>query len=127
MPAGALPRYPWVQAAYLHGSAAATERPARDIDIALVCAEPPAWDVEGAIASDLHEAFPLPPIHYDVRCVLGASPIFLHRVLVAGKLVYESDRSARVWFEAKAISRWLDYQPCWERVRREVLRKWSGG
>lgn len=118
---------PWIQAAYLYGSAAAGKRPSRDIDVAILARVSPSWGAEAAIAADLMEAAPVGLLEYDVRFLGGGSPVFWNNVLADGILMYEADRRARVAFEAYAMAAWLDFRPAWERVRAQVLMRWSDG
>jgi predicted nucleotidyltransferase len=119
---------PWIQAAYLHGSAARGDRPARDIDIGLLCDPIPTdWDAEVRIAGELGAAAPIGSLEYDVRAINRADPVFLGNLLQGGRLLYEADREARIRFEVRALSLWLDYKPVWERLRTRVLEQWSRG
>jgi predicted nucleotidyltransferase len=120
-----LPRFPWVKAAYLYGSAARGDRPARDVDIGLWADPIPRWGEEARVASELQQACPVIEVDWDVRCLNGGDPVFLRRVLCEGQRIFEADQEARIWFEAHAISQWLDFQPVWERLRTEVLERWG--
>ena len=127
----AFARLAWVRAAYLYGSAARRERPARDVDIGLLVAAVPAeWGAALAIGTELAELSGITDVPFDVRILNGGDPVFLNNVLRDGILLYEGDgegdREARIRFEAEAMSRWLDFKPAWENVRAEVLRRWAG-
>jgi len=115
--------HPWVKAAYLYGSVARADRPARDIDVGLV-GDPPGWGAEAAIAADLQAAFAA-PVQFDVRLLRGADPVFLGSLMREGLVVYEADREARIRFATNALSVWLDFQPVWERMR-VVPHRWAG-
>lgn len=122
-----LPGHPWAKAAYLYGSAARRDRPARDVDLG-IWADPVPADraAETAIVVELGRRLPL-PVEIDLRILNGASPVFLNNVLRDGQLLYDADPEARSWFEAKAMAQWLDFRPVYERIRREVLEGWSRG
>lgn len=117
----------WVIAAYFFGSAARGDRPARDLDLGLLARPiPRAWPGELSLGGEIARLANL-GIEVDVRLLNNASPVFLNRVLGEGRLIYETDRRARLAFEARSMSLWLDFRPAWERVRREVLQRWSHG
>jgi predicted nucleotidyltransferase len=120
-----LSRHPWARAAYVYGSVARGDRPARDIDIG-IWADPIPADrrAEIALGLELSAALSL-PIDVDVRILNRADPVFLNNVLREGRLLHDVDPAARCWFEARAISRWLDFRPVWERMRREMLERWA--
>jgi len=123
-----LPRHPWVLAAWHHGSSAVADRPARDVDLALVARPLPAdLAVVDALGRELAAASGIRAIPFDVRIVHGASPVFLGEMLGHGRLLYESDRAARIEWEAAALSLWLDFKPVWERVRKAALTRWARG
>lgn len=112
----------WVSAAYLFGSAAHGQ-PARDIDIGLVADSVPSeWAPELALAADLETASGIRDVELDVRVLNGGDPVFLNNVLRDGFLLYEADRERRIMFEAEAMSRWLDFRPVWERMRRAASK-----
>ena len=120
-----LPRFPWVKAAYLYGSAARGDRPARDVDIGLVADPIPRWGEEARVAAQFQQACSVIEVDWDVRCLNGGDPVFLRRVLGEGRRIFEADPKARIWFEVHAISQWLDFLPGWERLRTEVLKRWG--
>lgn len=122
------PRHPWVLAAWHHGSSAVSDRPARDMDIALV-AQPIPGDLAVAdeLGRELATASGIRAIPFDVRIVNGASPVFLGEMLSHGSLLYESDRAGRIEWEAAALSFWLDFKPVWKRVRKAALTRWARG
>jgi predicted nucleotidyltransferase len=120
----ALARRPWVKAAYLYGSLAVPGGAGRDLDIGLV---PRDMDATQGIAADLAGITGIDSSSFDVRILNDATPPLLHEVLTKGRRVYEADRDARVEFEARAMSIWLDFKPVWERIRRDALERWSRG
>lgn len=120
-----LSRHVWVKAAYLYGSVARADRPARDIDIGLVGDPPAHWGAESGIAAELQAATGISAVDFDVRLLGGCDPVFLGALLREGKIIYEADREARIRFETRALSLWLDFRPVWERVRGAVTRRWA--
>lgn len=123
-----LARQPWVLAAWHHGSSVLGDRPARDIDIAVVAKRIPTdLGTTDALADELAATSGIDAIPFDVRIVNGASPVFLGEMLGHGTRVYESDRAARIDWEATAMSIWLDFAPVWERMRRIALERWAHG
>lgn len=69
----------------------------------------------------------LAPDQLDLRIINDADPVFLGRMLAGGVRVYESNREARVQFEARAVARWLAFTPVWERMRGSAAERWSRG
>ena len=121
-----LSRHPWVKAAYLHGSAARGDRPARDIDIGLLADPvPQGFAAEAAIAAALRDETGIRAVDFDVRVINQASPVFLNQVLRDGVLLHEADHAARVAFEVRAMSLWLEFRPIYERLRAAALARWA--
>ncbi len=130
---GALGPHDDVIVAYLFGSAARGElRPASDLDVAVLVAEPKATprstrasdrptlaSLRTGLQADLQEA-----AHRTVDLVVlnRASPDLTHRVLRDGVLLIERDRSARVRFEVDARNQYFDVLPFLNRYRAAVLR-----
>jgi len=107
-------------AAYLFGSAARGElRPDSDIDLALLYAEPPQASLEAqpfALAAEIASVVgrPIDAI------VLNSAPVdLIHRVLRDGRLLVETDRSARIAFEVRARNEYFDLLPTLRRYRRQ--------
>jgi predicted nucleotidyltransferase len=123
----ALERHPQVQAAWLFGSAARGEA-ARDLDIALLLdrARTEPWFLERVAADIEHAAGGIDSV-LDLRPLRGATPRFRATVLKEGRLFHDAVPEARWEFEAATWSEWLDFKPVWERVRKEVLERWSRG
>lgn len=125
--AAALREQPDVAFAYLHGSCV-TERPYRDVDVAVYLA-PEAeagWERHMELAKTLEEAIasspaldPAPPV--DVR-VLNRAPLgFCYQVLLRGKLLCSRDDALRVPWVAHVVSRYLDLKPLRLRALKEAM------
>jgi predicted nucleotidyltransferase len=125
--ATALDRHPHIEAAWLFGSAARGE-PARDLDIALLLERDGTdpWFLE-RVAADIEQATGKIDRVLDLRPLRGATPRFRATVLKEGRLFHDAVPEARWEFEAATWSEWLDFKPTWERVRKEVLGRWSRG
>lgn len=123
----ALARHPEVLAAWLFGSSARGE-PARDVDVGVLVdgAGTDPWLTE-RIAADLDRVRGTIRVPVDVRLLRGASPRFCATVLREGRLFFERSAAARIEFEARTWSEWLDFRPVWERTRRAVLERWGDG
>jgi predicted nucleotidyltransferase len=117
---------PAVLAAYLYGSAARGE-PAGDLDIAVLVDGPVSPSQLEALAASLQaKGAPAgPPI--DLRPLDQAAPRFQINVLKDGRVLYERDRHRRLRREAAFMSRWADFKPTWERMRRRMLDRWIHG
>lgn len=119
--------HPEIAAAWVFGSEARGEaRAESDVDVAVLFCDPGAKAAShhrllGTLALDLEHA--LGGRRVDL-VVLDArtSPIFAHRVLAEGRLVYEADVERRVDFEWRATVRYLDFRPTWERAARHARR-----
>lgn len=127
--AGVVARRPEIAAAWLFGSHARGEaREDSDVDIAILFRDPEATAARhhrllGSLALDLEHALGAP---IDLAVLVDrTSPIFVHRVLIEGRLVHELDRSRRVAFEARAHVRYLDFQPTWALAARHALAGFS--
>lgn len=108
---------PAIQAAYLFGSVATGRaRADSDIDIAVLLAASvhPAQmfsyrlDLIADLGSALHRS------DVDVVILNQASPLLAHRVLSKGRLIFERSPSARVQFQVRTASRYLDVIPAFE-------------
>ena len=122
----ALSKRPWAVAAWFYGSAA-RNRPARDIDVGIAAEPIPDPLHLEAIAAEIADELGLLPTDLDVRLLNGSDPVFLGNVLREGERLFEGDRDKRVGFEVWAMNQWLDFQPVWDRMRRQVLAGWSRG
>jgi len=118
--------HPAIVAAYLYGSAARHE-PARDLDVAVLVdgpMEPQRFEMLAAVLE--REGAPFGP-DVDLRPLTGAAPRFQIAVLREGELLYERDRRTRLQHEAAIMSRWADFRPTWDAMRRRMLERWSRG
>ncbi len=129
--AAVLSGFPEVAAAWLFGSEArGTAGPDSDIDIGLVFRERGATALDHAralltIAARLEPAAPGRPI--DLVVLEPQGPIFCHRVLSEGRLVYDADPERRIDFESSTYVRYFDFRPTYELAARHALdgfRQW---
>ena len=63
----------------------------------------------------------------DVVLLEPQGPIFCHRVLCDGWLLYEKDRDRRIDFESETMVRAFDFRPTWElstRGKVQAIRQW---
>lgn len=108
-----------IACAWLFGSLARDEaREGSDVDVAVLLAGDPAPGVKGlelALQEDLAEV-----TGEAVQLVVAnRAPVdLIHRVLRDGRLLVESDRSARIAFEVDRRRRFLDLLPVLEEYRR---------
>jgi len=121
-----LGKHPWAAAAYLYGSAA-RGGPARDVDLGIVAAPLPDHAELVTVGAGIAAALGLDAEAIDVRLLNGGDPVFLGNFLRDAVLLYEADPEQRIRFEVWAMNQWLDFQPVWERMRRQVLTGWSRG
>jgi uncharacterized protein len=102
-----------IAAAWIFGSSARGEADAdSDLDLAVllrpeVTAEESDWLYD--LAASL-EAF-APSGHVDIVVLGRQGPVFRHRVLSEGVLVHDADPEARIAFEGRTISEFLDWKP----------------
>src|ERR671936_592313 len=106
-----------VQAAYVFGSTVTGRlRPDSDIDIAVLLSPrvTPAryFKYRLDLMADLSSALRRSDV--DVVVLNEATPLLAHRVLSHGKLVFERSASARVRFQVRTASRYLDMIPMFE-------------
>jgi predicted nucleotidyltransferase len=121
-----LSREPDVVAAYLYGSAARGE-PAHDLDVAVSFeGRVDPRRLEPLAARLQAEAAPHGP-EIDLRPLNDAAPRFQVAVLRDGVLLFERDRRRRLEQEARAMSRWADFRPRWELMRRRMRARWARG
>lgn len=120
--AAVLSRYPELACAWLFGSVArGDDGPASDLDVGLVFRRRGAtardhYRLLGDLASRLEESSGGRPV--DLVVLEAQGPIFCHRVLSEGRLVYDADPDRRADFVSDTISRYLDFRPTWERMSR---------
>jgi predicted nucleotidyltransferase len=106
-----------IQAAYVFGSAASGRmRPDSDVDVAILLDERvrPAqfFDYRVKLMADIGSA--LNTSRVDLIVLNEATPLLAHRVLSQGQLVFERSASARVRFQVRTASRYLDLIPMFE-------------
>lgn len=124
-------RFPVIAAVYLFGSMArGTARSDSDVDLGVVLR-----DRGMSAASRYREIGDLiarlepivAPRAADVVVLEDQGPMFCHRVLLGGKLIFESDRERRVDFESDVIALALDFAPTYElatKGREAGLLRW---
>ncbi len=106
-----LEEVPWVQFAYLFGSRARGQhRPDSDVDLAVAISDAPPDAYRQlvrrlSVDGDLH----LTLLH-------EAPPLLRYNVLRDGKLVFERDAAARIRFQVRTMSEYLDMLPGQERL-----------
>jgi uncharacterized protein len=117
--------HPDVAAAWLFGSEARGEAgPSSDVDIGLLFRRRGATAATQdrdlrAMAAHLEPFAPGRPI--DLVVLEPQGPIFCHRVLSEGRLVYDADPDRRVDFESDTFVRYADFRPTYELAMRHAL------
>lgn len=132
--AAVLSGFPEVAAAWLFGSEARGQAGSdSDVDIGLVFRE------RGATALDHDEALltiaarleaVAPGRRIDLVVLEPQGPIFCHRVLSEGRLVYDADPERRIDFESDTYVRYFDFRPTYELAARHALegfQQWLEG
>lgn len=126
--------FPEVTAAWLFGSEARGQAgPESDVDVALLLRDRrktvldvlPQW---GHLAAALEAIAPGRRI--DLVLLEAQGPVFQHRVLSEGRLVYDVDPGRRVDFESDSHVRYFDFLPTHQLAERHALagfRSWFEG
>ncbi len=97
-----------VQFAYVFGSFLQRSFTAEsDIDLAVELGEPLGWDAGVELAAELQSSV---GHEVDVIDLHTADPIIRMQVLRYGKLLIETDATARRYFEIRTISEYLDFK-----------------
>jgi predicted nucleotidyltransferase len=129
--AAVLGEFPDVAAAWVFGSEARGEaRPDSDLDLGILLRERgrTALDVYRDLSSiAAHAEATAPGRRVDVVLLEPQGPIFCHRVLREGRLVYDADPERRVDFESDTYVRYFDYLPTFELATRTAvagMRDW---
>lgn len=124
--AAVLADFPQVAAAWVFGSEARGQaRPDSDLDIGLLFERrgDTALDHDReirTIAARLEALAPGRPI--DLVVLESQGPIFRHRVLVEGRLVYDADPERRIDFESESSVRYFDWRPTHEFADRHAVQ-----
>jgi predicted nucleotidyltransferase len=131
--AAVLERHREVAAAYVFGSVARGDATAdSDLDVGIVFARRGDTarehvDLIGAIAAEIEGVGGFRRV--DIVVLESQGPIFCHRVLAEGALVYERDPERRVDFESDVLVRAFDFRPTYEIATRgqiAAFRRWLG-
>jgi uncharacterized protein len=126
-----LERYPQVALAYVFGSVARRQaRADSDLDVGIVFSERGGSarrhvTLLGELAARLEGVGGYE--HVDLVVLESQGPIFCHRVLSEGVLVYERDPERRVDFESDTFVRAMDFRPTYDLAVRGQLqsyRRW---
>lgn len=132
--AAVLSDFPEIAAAWVFGSEARGEpKPDSDVDIGLV------FRRRGTTALDHHRDLRTIAARLeaatsgrliDLVVLEPQGPVFCHRVLSEGRLVYDADPERRIDFESETYVRYFDFRPTWELANRHALdgfREWLDG
>lgn len=110
-----------VQFAYLFGSqATGTATEDSDADVAVMPGRELGLHDLGGLVSSLQVAFGLPKV--DLVLLDRADLELRGRVVQEGKLIYSADEPARVDFEVRTLSEYLDFLPTLKELERSYLR-----
>ena len=116
-----------IASAWLFGSVArGTSRPGSDLDVAVLLDPAPERGTWASLRLDLRaELEARLGREVDLVVLNHAPPDLTHRVLRDGKLVIETDPSARVRFEVRARNAYFDLKPYLDEYRRAPGHSWS--
>jgi predicted nucleotidyltransferase len=126
-----LSQHPEVAAAYVFGSVARGDAtPDSDLDVGIVFAQRGDTarehvDLIGTLAAEIEGIGGFREV--DIVVLESQGPIFCHRVLSEGALVYERDPERRVDFESDTLVRAFDFRPTYELATRgqvKAFRRW---
>lgn len=113
---------PQLAAAWIFGSVARGEgRVGSDLDVAILFKRDVAAShrVLGDIASRLEAVSEGRAI--DLVDLSGQGPMFRHRVLEEGRLVFDADPERRIDFESTSHVLYFDFRPTWEIAAKASL------
>ncbi|MDX2055153.1 MAG: nucleotidyltransferase domain-containing protein [Polyangiaceae bacterium] len=117
--------FPEVTTAWLFGSEARGQaRPESDVDVAILLRDRRLTALEvlpmlGHLAAKLEAVAPGRRI--DLVLLEHQGPVFQHRVLSEGRLVYDVEPARRVDFESDSFVRYFDFLPTHEIAERHAL------
>jgi predicted nucleotidyltransferase len=110
-----------VRIGYVFGSVAlGTSRPGSDVDVAVLLDPDTERTLMGPLAPMRRALERRLAREVDLVLLDRAPPDLVHRVLAAGKLVYERDRALRIQFEVRARNEYFDMLPHLQRYRRRA-------
>jgi uncharacterized protein len=110
-----------IQAAYLFGSRqAGTARPTSDVDVAVLAGRHVGLLEEQRLAAELSSVLGAP---VDVVVLDRASLELRGRVVQEGQLIFSVDDPARVRFEVRTRSEYLDFLPTLREHTRAYLER----
>lgn len=116
-------KYP-VLFAYVFGSYAKGRTTAKsDVDIAVFFDAKVVKEKYSAILGDLREELAQRLEAYDridIVALNNAPPLLEREVVYEGKLLYALDKAAQAHYQARAVSRWLDFEWHHNRFVRKV-------
>lgn len=121
---------PEILEAYLFGSTARGDAQAHsDVDVAVFVdpARPldEGWGFQAELAAEIMSALETNEI--DVVILNRADPVLYHRVLRDGVRLLSRDLRATTVREGRALSRYCDYLPQLEKIRRASERRLNAG
>ncbi len=114
-----------IVAAYLFGSVAAGKaHKFSDVDVALLLVEPVdrdrAWEIRLEAMGEAETAFG-GPMQVEILRELGS--LLKYQIIHHGQLIFERDRSARIWHEVAVRNEYWDFEPYLEQWRQAALRR----